>query len=103
MGRLRRSRLVSRGSGLVTLLPAIADGLGSCYWDINSHRVHNARRDVRRATRTRARARDIDQIQYEDLRPENKGKLEVQELDEEKPGLGQHVSASFALEIRSFY
>jgi hypothetical protein len=26
------------------------------------------------------------------MKPENKSKLEAQELDEEKPGLGQHVS-----------
>ena len=54
-------------------------------------RTHNARRDVHRAARTRARVKDLDQIQ-EDLRPANKEKYEVQPLDEDKPGLGQHVS-----------
>jgi hypothetical protein len=35
----------------------------------------------------------LDQIQYVDLKDEEaKSKLEAQDLDEEKPGLGQHVS-----------
>ncbi|EIW72703.1 hypothetical protein TREMEDRAFT_19744, partial [Tremella mesenterica DSM 1558] len=52
-------------------------------------RTHHARRDVHRASRTRARVKDLDQIQ-DDLRPENRTKLETQPLDEDKPGLGQH-------------
>ena len=54
-------------------------------------RTHNARRDVSRTARTRARVKDLDQIQ-EDMKPENKEKYAVQPLDEDKPGLGQHVS-----------
>jgi hypothetical protein len=57
-----------------------------------AHRVHNARRDVRRAARTRVRTRDLDQIQGQDLKPERRAQLENQEIDESKPGLGQHVS-----------
>ena len=55
--------------------------------------THNARRDVHRAARTRARVKDLDQIQT-DLRPENRGKLLLQPIDEDKPGLGQHVGVS---------
>lgn len=55
-------------------------------------RTHNARRDVSRTARTRARVKDLDQIQ-EDMKPENKEKYAVQPLDEDKPGLGQHVSS----------
>jgi len=55
-------------------------------------RTHHARRDVQRAARTRVRTKDLDQIQH-DLE-HNKKKLEVQEIDEDKPGLGQHVSYS---------
>jgi hypothetical protein len=54
--------------------------------------VHNQRRDVRRAARTRVRTRDLDQIQGIDLKPEFRARLERQEIDESKPGLGQHVS-----------
>ena len=34
--------------------------------------------------------RDIDQIVFEDLLPQNTEKLMNQPLDEDKPGLGQH-------------
>ena len=54
-------------------------------------RAHHARRDVHRAARTRVRTKDLDQIQ-DDMKPENKGAYEVQPIDEDKPGLGQHVS-----------
>ena len=78
MGRVRRSRFVS----------------SLCLKTTEPHGIyrstHNARRDVHRAARTRARVKDLDQIQT-DLRPENKGKLELQPIDEDKPGLGQHV------------
>jgi hypothetical protein len=36
------------------------------------------------------------------MKPENKQKLEAQELDEEKPGLGQHVSYK-TNRIRTFF
>jgi bud site selection protein 20 len=39
--------------------------------------------------RTRNKTKDIDQI-IEDLKPENLVKLEVQPIDEDLPGLGQH-------------
>lgn len=55
---------------------------------------------MRRACRTRARAKDLDQIQYVDLKDEEaKSKLEAQDLDEEKPGLGQHVSSPAILPV----
>jgi bud site selection protein 20 len=50
---------------------------------------------VHRAARTRVRTRDLDLIQHHDLQPEERAKLENQPIDEEKPGLGQHVSISF--------
>ncbi|KAL0953341.1 hypothetical protein HGRIS_004585 [Hohenbuehelia grisea] len=62
-------------------------------------RVHNARRDVHRASRTRARTRDLDQIQLIDLDPKNRAKLEAQPLDFEKPGLAQH----YCVECAKYY
>jgi hypothetical protein len=59
---------------------------------ISYDRVHKAQRDVHRAARTRVRTRDLDLIQHNDLQPEEREKLENQPIDEEKPGLGQHVS-----------
>lgn len=46
-------------------------------------------RDISRAARTRARTKDLDQI-HQDLQPHNATKLKNQEIDEDKPGLGQH-------------
>lgn len=46
---------------------------------------------MHRAARTRARVKDLDQIET-DLRPQNRNRLEKQPIDEDKPGLGQHVS-----------
>ncbi|KAF5381436.1 hypothetical protein D9757_009040 [Collybiopsis confluens] len=62
-------------------------------------RVHNARRDVHRATRTRARGKDLDQIQLIDLDPKNRAALESQSLDFEKPGLAQH----YCVECAKYY
>ncbi|KAL0579492.1 hypothetical protein V5O48_002534 [Marasmius crinis-equi] len=81
-------------------------------------RVHNARRDVHRATRTRARGKDLDQIQLIDLDPkvlshlgtmrknaqkssftQNRAALEAQPLDFEKPGLAQH----YCVECAKYY
>ncbi|PFH47644.1 hypothetical protein AMATHDRAFT_133324, partial [Amanita thiersii Skay4041] len=59
-------------------------------------RAHHARRDVHRATRTRARAKDLDQIQLIDLDPKNRAALEAQALDFEKPGLAQHYCVECA-------
>ncbi|CED84601.1 bud site selection-related protein [Phaffia rhodozyma] len=59
-------------------------------------RTHKAQRDVHRAARTRARTRDLDLIQKHDLDPMNRKKLEAQELDEDKPGLGQHYCVECA-------
>ncbi|ORX34135.1 putative bud site selection-related protein [Kockovaella imperatae] len=58
-------------------------------------RTHRAQRDVHRAARTRARVKDLDQIQ-DDLKPQNRRKLEVQPIDETKPGLGQHYCVECA-------
>lgn len=44
-----------------------------------------------RAARTRARVKDLDQIQ-DDMKPKNRLNYEAQPIDEDKPGLGQHVS-----------
>lgn len=52
-------------------------------------RTHHARRDVQRGARTRARTKDLDQIQH-DIEHSRK-KMEKQPIDEDKPGLGQHV------------
>jgi hypothetical protein len=54
-------------------------------------RTHHMRRDQYRAHRTRARTKDLDQIQL-DMDPKNRSKMEVQPIDESLPGLGQHVS-----------
>jgi bud site selection protein 20 len=53
-------------------------------------RTHHMRRDQYRAHRTRARTKDLDQIQL-DMDPKNRSKMEVQPIDESLPGLGQHV------------
>ncbi|KAJ7058365.1 hypothetical protein C8F01DRAFT_1210709 [Mycena amicta] len=62
-------------------------------------RAHHARRDVHRGARTRARGRDIDQIQFEDLDPERRAELEAQPLNHELPGLGQH----YCVECAKYY
>jgi len=62
-------------------------------------RVHNARRDVHRASRTRVRTRDLDQIQLIDLDPKNRVALESQAIDYEKPGLAQH----YCVECAKYY
>ncbi|KAF8799992.1 hypothetical protein BYT27DRAFT_7200732 [Phlegmacium glaucopus] len=62
-------------------------------------RVHNARRDVHRASRTRVRTRDLDLIQLIDLDPKNRAALESQPIDYEKPGLGQH----YCVECAKYY
>ncbi|KAG2011146.1 hypothetical protein CC2G_011295 [Coprinopsis cinerea AmutBmut pab1-1] len=59
-------------------------------------RAHHARRDVKRASRTRARTKDLDQIQLIDLDPKNRAALEAQPLDYEKPGLAQHYCVECA-------
>ncbi|KIM88435.1 hypothetical protein PILCRDRAFT_814330 [Piloderma croceum F 1598] len=59
-------------------------------------RTHRAQRDVHRASRTRARTKDLDQIQLIDLDPKNRAKLEAQALDFEKPGLAQHYCVECA-------
>ncbi|WWC88169.1 uncharacterized protein L201_003074 [Kwoniella dendrophila CBS 6074] len=61
-------------------------------------RTHHAKRDVHRLARTRVRVKDLDQIEI-DLRPGNRAKLERQEIDEEKPGLGQH----YCVECAKYY
>jgi len=66
---------------------------------VRRSRTHKAQRDVRRASRTRARTRDLDQIQLIDLDPKNRAKLEAQELDYEKPGLAQH----YCVECAKYY
>ena len=45
-------------------------------------------RSVKRAVKTKAKSRDLDQV-HEDLTPENKLKLLNQEIDPDLPGLGQ--------------
>ncbi|KAJ7452247.1 hypothetical protein FB451DRAFT_1282954 [Mycena latifolia] len=62
-------------------------------------RVHNARRDVHRAARTRVRTRDLDQIQMLDLDPKRRAELEAQPIDFEKPGLAQH----YCVECAKYY
>jgi len=59
-------------------------------------RTHKAQRDVHRASRTRARTRDLDLIQLNDLDPKVREKLESQPLDFEKPGLAQHYCVECA-------
>ncbi|KAI0731063.1 hypothetical protein C8Q76DRAFT_717398 [Earliella scabrosa] len=59
-------------------------------------RTHHAQRDVHRAARTRARTKDLDQIQLIDLDPKNRAALEAQPLDYEKPGLAQHYCVECA-------
>lgn len=59
-------------------------------------RTHHQRRDVHRAARTRVRGKDLDQIE-KDLQPQNRAKLEKQEINEDLPGLGQHVRRSLSV------
>ncbi|KAG2139938.1 hypothetical protein BD769DRAFT_1430539 [Suillus cothurnatus] len=59
-------------------------------------RTHHAQRDVHRASRTRARTKDLDQIQLIDLDPKNRAALEAQPIDLEKPGLAQHYCVECA-------
>ena len=40
--------------------------------------------------KTKRYRRDVDQVALEDMEPENAEKLLNQDLDEYKPGLGQH-------------
>ncbi|PCH36273.1 hypothetical protein WOLCODRAFT_140300 [Wolfiporia cocos MD-104 SS10] len=63
---------------------------------VRRSRTHHAQRDVHRAARTRARTRDIDQIQLIDLDPKVRAALEAQPIDHEKPGLGQHYCVECA-------
>ncbi|WOO84409.1 Zinc finger protein bud20 [Vanrija pseudolonga] len=60
-------------------------------------RTHHARRDVHRAARTRDRTKDLDQVQDDLLY--HKKKLQVQPIDEEKPGLGQY----YCIECAKYY
>ncbi|EJT50424.1 bud site selection-related protein [Trichosporon asahii var. asahii CBS 2479] len=60
-------------------------------------RTHHARRDVQRGARTRARTKDLDQIER-DLE-HNLKKLKHQPIDEDKPGLGQH----YCVECAKYY
>ncbi|PPR07665.1 hypothetical protein CVT26_001595 [Gymnopilus dilepis] len=62
-------------------------------------RTHKAQRDVHRASRTRAKTRDLDQIQLIDLDPKNRAKLEAQPINYEKPGLAQH----YCVECAKYY
>lgn len=80
-------------------------------------RTHKAQRDTHRASRTRARTKDLDQIQLIDMDPkvghscsprtsevyrsllQNRVKLEAQPLDLEKPGLAQH----YCVECAKYY
>ncbi|KAG9312799.1 hypothetical protein JVU11DRAFT_6213, partial [Chiua virens] len=62
-------------------------------------RTHKAIRDIHRASRTRARTKDLDQIQLIDLDPKNRAALEAQPLDFEKPGLAQH----YCVECAKYY
>lgn len=84
-------------------------------------RTHHAQRDVKRASRTRARTKDLDQIQLIDLDPKvrsnacsarvasptrkqikNRARLEAQEIDYEKPGLAQHYCVECAKCVQTF-
>ena len=51
---------------------------------------HNKQYRKKRNTHNSAATRDVDQIVLIDMKPEETHKLLNQELDEEKPGLGQH-------------
>ncbi|RXW21158.1 hypothetical protein EST38_g4709 [Candolleomyces aberdarensis] len=65
-------------------------------------RAHHARRDVHRAARTRARTRDLDQIQLIDLDPKvcvHRAALEAQPIDYDLPGLAQH----YCVECAKYY
>ncbi|KAI8084559.1 uncharacterized protein BX664DRAFT_337259 [Halteromyces radiatus] len=58
-------------------------------------RKHRGIRDVSRKYRTRNYTRDLDQI-HDDIKPENAIKLKNQEIDTDKPGLGQHYCVECA-------
>ena len=84
-------------------------------------RTHKAQRDTHRASRTRARTKDLDQIQLIDMDPkvksgpgfsereltgprlQNRAKLEAQALDLEKPGLAQHYCVECAKCVPRFH
>ncbi|EIN09633.1 hypothetical protein PUNSTDRAFT_113065 [Punctularia strigosozonata HHB-11173 SS5] len=59
-------------------------------------RTHGGNRDVHRAGRTRARTKDLDQIQLIDLDPKHRAALEAQPIDFDKPGLAQHYCVECA-------
>ncbi|KAN0088689.1 hypothetical protein V8E55_005746 [Tylopilus felleus] len=62
-------------------------------------RTHKSQRDIHRASRTRARTKDLDQIQLIDLDPKNRAALEAQPLNFDKPGLAQH----YCVECAKYY
>jgi len=63
---------------------------------VRRKRTHHAQRDVHRAARTRARTKDLDQIQLHDLDPKVRAKLEAQPVDYDLPGLAQHYCVECA-------
>ncbi|KAI8901291.1 hypothetical protein BC833DRAFT_548248 [Globomyces pollinis-pini] len=56
---------------------------------VGRKRSHHGIRDIKRGLKTKARTRDLDNI-FEDMKPENKIKLQNQAVDPELPGFGQH-------------
>ncbi|KAL5010003.1 hypothetical protein ScPMuIL_012308 [Solemya velum] len=50
---------------------------------------HKGDKPMKEKYRTKRKTKDLDQI-HEDLKPENAEKLLKQEIDHDKPGLGQH-------------
>ncbi|KAG1743028.1 hypothetical protein EDB19DRAFT_1699338 [Suillus lakei] len=65
----------------------------------------HARRDMHRASRTRAHMKDLDQIQLIDLDPKvlisSAPALEAQPIDLEKPGLAQHYCVECAKHFKT--
>lgn len=55
---------------------------------VRPNKTRRKNRDTKRAVKTKARTKDLDQI-HVDLLPENAIKLKTQELDPDLPGLGQ--------------
>lgn len=63
---------------------------------VSRHGKMGKNKHIYRERRTRNYKRDLDQIVFEDMLPENTDKLLHQPISEDLPGLGQHYCITCA-------